>query len=146
MGMIVGVWTTGRRLFRKTRKEPAKFVYCVLFSPLLLKSVPDWPAISVSSWEEESLGQMILFGRLSAICLFHSELAGWGERVSWAKSSGPLHSITPGSGREAGRGVAFPTLGLIRVAITFFSHPVVSTLRFLSTCLTELSRCIRGSK
>jgi hypothetical protein len=44
---------TGRRFCHKTQKRPAKCVYGtvygVLFSPLRLKFVPDWPTISISS-------------------------------------------------------------------------------------------------
>ena len=36
--------------------------YCTLFSPLWLKFVPDWPAISVSSLQQGHLLQMIWFG------------------------------------------------------------------------------------
>ncbi len=53
----------------KTRKEPAKCVYCVrcTLSPLCLKLVQDWPVISVSTWQQLRLGQIVWFGWLSAI-------------------------------------------------------------------------------
>ncbi len=37
-------------------------VHGVLFTSLWLKFVPRWPAISVSSWQQLSLGHMIWFG------------------------------------------------------------------------------------
>jgi hypothetical protein len=44
-------------------------VYCVQCTPSLLwlKSVPVWPAISVSTWRESRVGQIVWFGCLSAI-------------------------------------------------------------------------------
>ncbi len=60
-------------------------VYGVLFSPLWLKFVPGWPAISVSSWQDYSLGHMIWFGKMSNI------------------------SQLPGSERGAGRGGCVPS-------------------------------------
>jgi hypothetical protein len=42
-------------------------VYGVLFSPLWLKSVPGWPAFSVSTLQQLRLGQLVWFGWLSAI-------------------------------------------------------------------------------
>jgi hypothetical protein len=42
-------------------------VYSVLFSPLSLKSVPGWPAISVSASQQFRVGQIVWFGCLSAI-------------------------------------------------------------------------------
>jgi hypothetical protein len=42
-------------------------VYSVLFSPLWLKSEPDWPAISVSTSQQFRVGQIVWFGCLSAI-------------------------------------------------------------------------------
>ncbi len=47
-------------------------VYVVLFSPLLLKSEPGWPAISVSTSQQFRVGQIVWFGWLSAM----SQLAG----------------------------------------------------------------------
>jgi hypothetical protein len=47
---------------------------------------------------------MIWFSRLSAISQLASRVGGGGQN--------PVHIITlPGSGRDAGRGVAFPPLG-----------------------------------
>ncbi len=61
------------RYCRKTQKEPAKCLYSVLYtvysvllSPLWLKSVPGWPAISVSTWQQSPVGQIVWFGWLSA--------------------------------------------------------------------------------
>jgi hypothetical protein len=42
-------------------------VYCVLISPLWLKSEPGWPAISVSTSQQFRVGQIVWFGWLSAI-------------------------------------------------------------------------------
>jgi hypothetical protein len=86
-------------------------VYCVLLSPLLLKSVPAWPAITVSSWQQQSLWQMIWFGRLSAISWLARRVGGGGERGSWAKSS-PYHYTTWLRERGRGGGVAFSPLGI----------------------------------
>jgi hypothetical protein len=66
-------------------------VYCVLCtpSPLWLKSVPGWPAISVSTWQESSVGQIVWFGCLSAISQLASrEGEGGGVRLLC------LHSVT----------------------------------------------------
>ncbi len=56
-------------------------VYGVLFSPLRLKSVPGWPAMSVSTSQQLRLGQKVWFGWLSAI----SKLA---SRVGEGRGSG----------------------------------------------------------
>jgi hypothetical protein len=47
-------------------------VYSVLLSSLWLKYVPGWPAISVSTYQQSRVGQIVWFGWLSAI----SQLAG----------------------------------------------------------------------
>jgi hypothetical protein len=84
------------RFCRKTQKEPAKClysvlytVYSVLFSPLWLKSVPGWPAISVSTWQQSRVGQIVWFGWLSAISQLASRV-GEGGGV-WQLC---LHSVT----------------------------------------------------
>jgi len=84
------------RFCRKTQKEPAKClysvmctVYSVLLSPLWLKSVPGWPAISVSTWQQSRVGQIVWFGSLSAISQLASRGGGMG---SWATLC--LHSVT----------------------------------------------------
>jgi hypothetical protein len=52
---------------------------------------------------------MIWFGRLSAISQLASRVGGGG-----GVGQNPLHIITlPGSGRVAGRGVAFPPLATV---------------------------------
>ncbi len=54
-------------------------VYGVLFSPLWLKSVPGWLAISVSTWQQFRVGQIVWFGWLSAISQLASRVVeGWG--------------------------------------------------------------------
>ncbi len=87
-------------------------VLCLMYSfPLWLKFVPGWRAISVSSWQEYSLGHMRWFGRMSDISQLASKVGGGESRE---RGSGALrstyHSLS-GLGRGAGRGVAFPSLG-----------------------------------
>ena len=65
------------------------YVNSVLLSPLWLKSVPGWPAISVSTWQESRVGQIVWFGCLSAISQLASRGGGMG---SWATLC--LHSVT----------------------------------------------------
>ncbi len=84
------------RFCRKTQKEPAKClysvlypVYSVLFSPLWLKSVPGWPAISVSTWQQSRVGQIVWFGWLSAISQLASRVGEVGG--VWQLC---LHSVT----------------------------------------------------
>jgi hypothetical protein len=103
---------TGRRFGHKTQKGPAKFVYCVCvlcmvsFSPLWLKFVPGWSAVSVRSWQQYSLVHMIWFGWMSDISQLASRVGGggggWGGMGHW----GPHIFTLPGSGRV----VAFPPL------------------------------------
>jgi hypothetical protein len=64
-------------------------VYSVLLSPLWLKSVPGWPAISVSTFQQSHVGQIVWFGSLSAISQLASRGGGMG---SWATLC--LHSVT----------------------------------------------------
>ena len=71
------------------------FVQCIVYcvqctpSPLWLKSVPGWPAISVSTWQESRVGQIVWFGCLSAISQLASrEGEGGGVRQLC------LHSVT----------------------------------------------------
>ncbi len=90
-------------------------VYGVLFSPLWLKSVPGWPAISVSTWQQFHVGQIVWFGWLSAISQLASRM-GEGGGV-WQLC---LHSVTqptlPGPGGKSREGgyvpspCGFPTL------------------------------------
>ncbi len=76
--------------------------YCVLFSPLWLKSEPDWPAISVSTLQLFRVGQIVWFGCLSAIYQLASRRGGRGSEAT-------LHYLAQVA--RAGRGVAFPPLG-----------------------------------
>jgi hypothetical protein len=64
-------------------------VYGVLFSPLWLKSVPGWPAISLSTSQQFRVGQIVWFGCLSAISQLASRV-GEGGGV-WQLF---LHSVT----------------------------------------------------
>jgi hypothetical protein len=64
-------------------------VYSVLLSPLWLKSVPCWPAISVSTFQQSRVGQIVWFGSLSAISQLASRVGdGGGVRHLC------LHSVT----------------------------------------------------
>ncbi len=65
-------------------------VYSVLFSPLWLKSVPGWPAISVSTSQPFRVGQIVWFGCLSAISQLASKVGEGGGL--WQLC---LHSVTP---------------------------------------------------
>ena len=65
-------------------------VYGVLFSPLWLKSVPGWPAISVSTSQQLRLGQKVWFGWLSAISQLASRVGEGGGVVRQLC----LHSVT----------------------------------------------------
>ncbi len=103
---------TGRRFCHKTQKGPVKCEYClsvyvtvygILFSPLWLKFVPGWPAISVSSWKQYSLGNMIWFGRMSDISQLASRVVG-GVGGGGMGHQGPLIITLPCSGRGAGVG------------------------------------------
>jgi hypothetical protein len=86
-------------------------MYCVLFSPLWLKSEPDWPAISVSTSQLFRVGQIVWFGCLSAISQLASrEGEGGGVRQlslhsvaqpyttwpRWREQGGGLHSFPLG--------------------------------------------------
>jgi hypothetical protein len=64
-------------------------VYGVLFSPLWLKSVPGWAAISVSTSQQFRAGQIVWFGWLTAISLLANRV-GEGGGV-WQLC---LHSVT----------------------------------------------------
>jgi hypothetical protein len=75
-------------------------VYGVLFSLLWLKFVPGWPAISISSCQENSLGHMIWFGRMSDISPLASRVGGegdWGAQVPLS-----LHYLAQGEGQGEG--------------------------------------------
>jgi hypothetical protein len=83
-------------------------VYCVLFSPLWLKSEPGWPAISVSTSQLFRVWKIVWFGWLSAISQLASRVGeGWGvgqlclHSVTqpyttwprWRQQGGGLHSL-----------------------------------------------------
>ncbi len=68
-------------------------VYSVLLSPLWLKSVPGWPAISVSTSQQSRVGQIVWFRCLSAILQIASRVGeGGGVRHFF------LHSVTQYTG------------------------------------------------
>ena len=95
----MGLFLIGGHLLKilpQNSKEPAKCLYSVLYTvysvlltPLWLKSVPGWPAISVSTFQESRVGQIVWFGSLSAISQLASRGGGMG---SWATLC--LHSVT----------------------------------------------------
>jgi hypothetical protein len=80
----------------------------VLFSPLWLKSVPDWPAVSVSTSQQFRVGQIVWFGCLSAVSQLASRV-GEGGGV-WQLC---LHSVTqptlPAPGGESREGGCVPS-------------------------------------
>ena len=90
------------------------FVQCIVYcvqctpSPLWLKSVPGWPAISVSTWQESRVGQIVWFGCLSAISQLDSrDGEGGGVRQHCLHS---LHSLSlPGPGGESREGGCVPS-------------------------------------
>ncbi len=116
------------RLCRKTQKEPAKClcsvlyaVYSVLLSPLWQKSVPDWPAVSVSTWQQTRVGQIVWFGSLSAILQLASRVGeGGGLRQLCLHSVTQPYTTWP-RWREQGGGLC--------------SLPLVGTRNFLGTTL-----------
>jgi hypothetical protein len=99
-------------------------VYCVLFSPLWLKSEPGWPAISVSTSQLFRVWKIVWFGWLSAISQLASRVGeGWGVGQLC------LHSVTHYTALHylaqvatAGRGVAFPPLDLDPDPTPSFTH------------------------
>jgi len=83
-------------------------VYSVLLSPLWLKSVPGWPAISVSTFQQSRVGQMVWFGSLSAISQLASRGRGMG--VGQLSASIALHSHTlPAPSGESKEGGCVPS-------------------------------------
>jgi hypothetical protein len=79
-------------------------VYGVLFSPLWLKSVPDWPAISVSTLQQLRLGQKVWFGWLSAISQLASRVGEGGGVRQLCLHSATQHYTTWPRWREQGGG------------------------------------------
>jgi hypothetical protein len=53
-------------------------VYRILLSPLWLKSVPGWPAVSVITFQQSCVGQIVWFGSLSAISQLASRVGEGG--------------------------------------------------------------------
>jgi hypothetical protein len=82
--------------------------YGVLFSPLWLKLVQDWPVISDSAWQQLRLGQIVWCGWLSAIsqlasragerggvgqiCI-HSVTQSYTTWLRWREQGGELHYL-----------------------------------------------------
>ncbi len=89
-------------------------VYCVQCTPFppWLKSVPGWPAISVSTFQQSRVGQIVWFGSLSAISQLASRVGeGGGVRHLC------LHSVTQpyttcSRWREQGGGLRFLPLAI----------------------------------
>jgi hypothetical protein len=99
-------------------------VYSVLLSPLWLKSVPGWSAISVSTFQVSRVGQMVWFGSLSAISQLASRGGGMG---SWATLC--LHSVTQPyttcpRWREQGGGLRSLPLGLVDLSRRYFNDHI----------------------
>jgi hypothetical protein len=83
-------------------------LYCVLFSPLWLKTEPGWQAISVSTSQLFRVGQIVWFGWLSAISQLACGEEGWG--VGQLSASIALHSLTlPGPGGNSREGGCIPS-------------------------------------
>ncbi len=111
------------KILPQNSKEPAKCLYSILYtvygvllSPLWLKSVLGWPAISVSTFQQSRVGQIVWFGWLSAISQLASRV-GEGGRVRHLC----LHSVTQPSAtcprwREQGGGLC----SLPLVALSLF--------------------------
>jgi hypothetical protein len=120
-------------------------VYGVLFSPLWLKSVPGWPAISVSTWQQSRVGQIVWFGSLSAISQLASRGGGMG---SWATLC--LHSVTqPYTNcprwREQGGGLCSLPLGIPQLIELYNVHLASRAIRSLKTGLmTSTSHLMTG--
>ncbi len=86
-------------------------MYGLLFSPLWLKTVPGWTAISVSTSQQFRVGQIVWFGCLSAFSQLASRVGEGGECGNSVSIA--LHSLTlPGPGREGG-GVPSPWFGQV---------------------------------
>jgi hypothetical protein len=84
-------------------------MYCVLFSPLWLKSEPGWPAISVSTSQQFRVGQIVWFGWLSAISQLARRVGeGGGVRQLCLHSISQPYTTWP-RWREQG-GITFPPL------------------------------------
>ncbi len=80
-------------------------VYSVLLSPLWLLSVPGWPAISVSTFQQSRVWQIVWFGSLSAISQLASRVGeGGGVRHLCLYSVTQPFTTWP-RWREQGRGL-----------------------------------------
>ncbi len=123
-GVVWGFSWLGATCWRfccKTQKDPAKClysvmytVYSVLLASLWLKSVPGWPAISVSTFQQSRVGQIVWFGSLSAISQLASRVGeGGGVRHLCLHSVTQPNTTCMAQVARAGRGVVFPPLGFI---------------------------------
>ena len=89
-------------------------VYSVLLSPLWLKSVPGWPSISVSTFQQTRVGQIVWFGCLSAILQLASRVGeGGGVRQLCLHSVTQPYTTCP-RWREQGGGLCSLPLGKTR--------------------------------
>jgi len=128
------------RFCRKTQKEPAKCLYSVLYtvysvllSPLWLKSVPGWPAISVSTWQQSRVGQIVWFGWLSAISQLASRVGEGGGVWQLCLHSATQPYTTWPRWRYQGGGLCSLPLG--------GTHSVVSIIILWGVCmLTDPTR------
>ncbi len=154
-GVVWGFsWLGGTcwRFCRKTQKEPAKClyselctVYSVLLSPLWLKSVPGWPAISVSTWQQSRVGQIVWFGWLSAKSQLASRVGeGGGVRQLCFHSVTQPYTTWP-RWREQGGGLCSLPLArnhscILRFTIEDDSY-VLSSLILVCLCKRRMLQC-----
>jgi hypothetical protein len=87
-------------------------VYCVQCTPfpLWLKSVPGWPAISFSTFQQSRVGQIVWFVWLSAKSQLASRVGeGGGVRQLWLHSVTQPYTTVPGPGGESREGGCVPS-------------------------------------
>jgi hypothetical protein len=128
-------------------------VYCVqwLLSSLWLKSVPGWPAISVSTYQQSRVGQIVWFGCLSAISQLASRVGeGGGVRQLWLGSL-KMNTALEYSTRvvqEGGRRCKKSTLNdlvhLTPLRIPLMNPPFVSIALHTLYYLAQVARAGRG--
>ncbi len=66
-----------KKLKRSQLNVCTVYLYRVLFSPLWLKFVSGWPAISVSTWQQLRMGQIVWFGWLHCKKSWRKTPPGW---------------------------------------------------------------------
>ncbi len=113
--------------------------YSVLLSPLWLKSVPGWPAISVRTSQQSRVGQIVWFGCLSAISQLASRVGeGGGVRHFF------LHSVTQpyttwSRWRERGGGLCSLPLGPMPTPFHYCLPPPLKLRRALHPLQSKTS-------